>query len=898
MLPSILRFYIKLFLSMTLSVFYLNNLMAQIVIKSLPEEEINQVISQGVENRLSDFQIMDELRKRGLKEEELTLVNEKLLKNRREKLKAKIAEKSDIADSIPIQMAEDKEKLLSNKISKESNVFGREIFTKNFNSFMPETRQASPENYFLGAGDRLILDLSGVQDKQQNLIVSPEGYIRVDLVGPIYVAGISLIEAKAKIKNALGKFLPQVTSGSTKVSLYLSSLRTIQILIAGEAIKPGNYAVSSLSTVLNALYECGGPSDMGSFRQIELIRGNKVIDTIDLYPYLNKGILKKDYRLEERDVIRIPVSEKMVTINGAVKKPKQMELLKGETLLHLIQYAGGFKEGAYRAQIQIERFTDKEKIVLDVSESEIPAFELHSGDLVTVGFVLDRFNNKVTISGSVFKPGSYALESAQTILSLVQKSLGLKPEAYQERALLFRNEADDRKTVINLNLKSILGGEIPDVKLRAGDELLIKSIFELETATTVTVNGSVQSPGVFPFRDGIRLKDLIFLAGGLLEDSYNERIIIYRKGIDKNIETISFPISNDLNNDIPLKSGDIINIQSEKEMKEVSFVTITGEVKKPGIYAFGDRLSLQDVVVLSDGLTEYASTTNIEITRRLDSINLYDKSGEISKSITFSIDTDLSNKGNEFFLKPYDIITVRRNPQIREQAFVKIEGEVLFPGEYTLQKRNERVSSLFLRAGGGLPEANIQRARLIRKITVDSFNLEVSKEKIIDEENIGEIQANTNLKRSEIDVAINLAEAIKNPGSNADIFLENGDILTVPKLSKLIIVEGEVFQPIAINYLNGKGTKYYINQAGGFKSIAEKSKTFIIYPDGRAIATKKVFGLINAYPKIEPGSMVTVPKIEQVVKQRRPISISDLALASSTIAGISTFILGLVQLIK
>jgi protein involved in polysaccharide export with SLBB domain len=420
----------------------------------------------------------------------------------------------------------------------------------------------------------------------------------------------------------------------------------------------------------------------------------------------------------------------------------------------------------------------------------------------------------------------------------------------------------------------------------------------LETETTVTLNGSVQSPGAFPFRDGIRLKDLIFLAGGLLEDSFNERIIIYRKGFNKNTETISFPISNDLKDDIPLRSGDIINIQSEKQMKEVSFVTITGEVKKPGIYAFGENLSLQDVVVLSEGLTEYASTTNIEITRRLDSINLYDRSGELSKSMTFSIETDLSYKGNEFFLKPYDIITVRRNPQIREQAFVKIEGEVLFPGEYTLQKRDERISSLFLRAGGSLPEANLQRARLIRKIAVDSFNLSVNIDKIIDDENFENNLVDKPVKRSEIDVAINLGEAIKNPGSNADIYLENGDILTIPKMSKLIIVEGEVFQPIAINYLNGRGTKYYINQAGGFKSIAEKSKTFIIYPDGRAMATKKVFGLINAYPKIEPGSMVTVPKVEQVVKQRRPLSISDLALASSTIAGISTFILGLVQLIK
>jgi protein involved in polysaccharide export with SLBB domain len=887
---------------MALGIFLLSPLRAQTVIKSLPEEEVNQIIAQGVENRLSDFQIIDELRKRGLKEEELTLVNEKLLKNRREKLKAKVAEEpkeSDNADSIPNQKEEDKDQLLSNKVSKQSNIFGREIFTKNFYSFAPETRLASPENYFLGAGDRLIVDLSGVHDKQQYVTVSPEGYIRVDLVGPIYVAGISLIEAKAKIKGALGKFLPQVISGTTKVSLYLSSLRTIQILIAGEATRPGNYAVSSLSTVLNALYECGGPSDIGSFRQIELIRGNKVLDTIDLYPYLTKGILKKDYRLEERDVIRIPVSEKIVTIDGAVKKPKQIELLKGENLFHLIQYAGGFKEGAYRAQIQIERFTDREKIVLDVSEKEIPAFELHSGDLVSVGFVLDRYNNKVTVSGSVFRPGSYSLESAQTITALVQKSLGLKPEAYQERALLFRNEVDDRKTVLNINLKSLLGGEIPDIPLRAEDELLIKSIFELETETTVTLNGSVQSPGAFPFRDGIRLKDLIFLAGGLLEDSYNERIIIYRKGTDNRLETISLPISNNLSDDIPLKSGDIIHIQSEKQLKEVSFVTITGEVKKPGTYEFGENLSLQDLVVLSEGLTEYASSSNIEITRRLDSIDLFDRSGEISKSITFSIDTDLSDKGNEFFLKPYDIITIRRNPQIIKPSFVKIEGEVLFPGEYTLQKRDERISSLFLRAGGGLPEANLLRAQLIRKIALDTFNLKVNKEKITADENIEINQAGDSLLYSrKIKVALNLTEAIKNPGSIADIFLENGDILMVPKLNNLIIVEGEVFEPIAINHLNGKGTKFYINQAGGFKSIAQKSKTFIIYPDGRALATRKILGIFNSYPKIEPGSVVTVPKMEEVVKQKRPFNINDLTLASSTIAGISTLILGFLQLIK
>jgi len=874
---------------------------AQVEVPVLPENEINYVIEKGIENGLSDFQITDELRKRGLGDSELSALNAKILTKRREILKTKKEEvPSEGADSLPQNDKTDKSKLLSGKLEVKSNVFGREIFLQNQISFTPEIRMPSPDNYILGSGDRLMLDLSGVQDRQQELLVSTEGFVRINLIGPVFVAGLSLSEAKNKIKWLFAKIYPQITSGSTKISLYLTQFRSIQILVTGEAVKPGHYNVSSLSTVLNVLYDCGGPSDLGSFRNIELIRGNKILDTIDLYPFLTKGILPKDYRLEERDIIRIPMAENVVNMGGTVKKPMRYEFSDGEKLADLIQYAGGFKEGAYKSQIQIERFTDKEKIVMDITNENFSNCSLLPGDKVSVGFVLDRFNNKVTVSGSVYRPGAYSLETTKSIKDLIKLASGLKPDAYQERALLFRLEANDRKSVLKLNLKSILEGESENILLQSDDELVIKSIFELEEETSVTINGSVQNPGSFPFREGIKLEDLLFLAGGLKSDAYKERIIIYRKGLNQKMESISLSLTNQNNEDIYLSAGDIIHVQSQEKMSDIGYVTILGEVKKPGIIPFADSLSLQDAIVLSEGLTEFASVFNIEIVRRLDSINLFSTNSELTKSINVDLSTLLDGKTGDLSLRAYDVITVRRNPQIREQAFVKIEGEVLFPGEYALQRRDDRISSLFLRAGGGLPEANVDRAKLIRKLNTSKVldEIEVNTEKIVEDEKLKEEQIKINLNKTEIDVAINLRQALKNPGSNADIFLENGDKLIIPKVNKLILIDGEVYQPIGINFINGKGTKYYVNQAGGFKNGAEKDKTYILYPDGRALATRKIIGLFNSYPKIEPGATVMVPKVVVDNKTKKPLSISDLALASSTIAGISTFILGIVQLLK
>lgn len=870
---------------------------AQTKIPVIPENEINYVIEKGIENGLSDFQITDELRKRGLGESELSALNSKILTKRREKLKLKEEEVlSEGADSLPQNDKEDNSKLLSNKLAVKSNVFGRDIFSQNQISFTPEIRMPSPENYVLGSGDQIILDISGVQDRQQELLVSTEGFVRINLIGPVFVAGISLSEAKNKIKSLFAKIYPQISSGSTKISLYLSRYRTIQVLVTGEAVKPGHYNVSSLSTVLNVLYDCGGPSDLGSFRNIELIRGNKILDTIDLYPFLTKGILPKDYRLEERDIIRIPMAENIVNIGGAVKKPMMYEFTKGEKLADLIQYAGGFKAGAFKSQIQIERFTEKEKIVIDYSDEDLSQFTMMPGDSVTVAFVLEKFSNKVQISGSVFRPGAYSLQAANSVKQLIELASGLKPDAFQERALLFRLGLDDRKTVIRLNLKNILEGKAEDLSLKSEDELVIKSIFELEEESSVSINGSVQNPGSYPFREGIKLGDLIFIAGGLLTEAYEERVVIFRKGGNQKKEVISVTLSNESLKETFLKKGDMIEIQSEKKLKDIGYVTILGEVKKPGVYPFGENLSLRDILVLSEGTTDFASLTNIEVVRRLDSINLY----AINSDLTQTFNVNIEKEAEDLLLKSFDVITVRRNPLKREQAFVRIEGEVLFPGEYGLQRRDDRISSLFLRAGGALPEANLERAKLIRKINTVEM-LEVAKkeaEKVKEEEDLEANQLQPKLGKTEIDVAINLKKALKNPGSEEDIFLENGDQLIIPKINHLILIDGEVYQPVGVNFIAGKGAKYYVNQAGGFREIAQKQNTFVIYPDGRALATRKFLGMVNSYPKIEAGATIMVPKVSQEIKQKRPISIADLALASSTIAGISTFILGIVQLLK
>lgn len=857
----------------------------------IPASEIDYVIRFGIENGLSDFQILDELRNRGLSDKEVQLLNDKIILQRRSKLSPKELQTDSIKIPITDTFSTKKQGLDFNNEEIES--FGRNFFSGNQFIFNSDIKMPSPKNYFIGSGDGLILDLSGIQDKVQFLTVNPEGFVRVELLGPVYLSGLTLIEARDKIKGLLSKIFPQLNNGSTRITLMLREARSIQVLITGEVERPAAYTISSLSSLLNALYLCGGPNKLGSFRKIELIRGNKVFQTVDLYPYLTSGIMPQNTNLEAGDIIRVPYAETTTIITGAVKKSAKFELLHGENLNQLLQYCGGFQENAFNSLIQVERYSVKEKLVIDIPDSLYKSFIPKNGDHFFVGTIGDRFSNKVKISGSVYRPGTYAWKPGMKVLQLINLALGVLPEAYNERALLFRKEADGRNSIFRIDLNKLVENSEEDIDIKSDDELIIKNIFELEETNSVTIEGAVQNPGIFPYREGLRLKDLIFLTGGLLNEAFIERILIYRRNPDESKTSISFNLRENNNEEWKLEAGDVITINSKKDFLNEKIVTIYGEVNSPGVFQYAENLSLKDLIFLSKGFSPFATEKSIEITRRLQSVDPLNKKAKLTESIII----DLSNKKledtiNEIKLHPFDIITIRNNPSLKNQSFVEIYGDILFPGKYALKSKDERISSLFTRAGGSLPDANLARAQLRRKVFPGTKAVQLA------ELTTGlKVDSFQTEEAGEFDVAINLLEAIKKPGSKMDIYLEPEDKLFIPRINNLILVNGEVYHSVAIGYNRGKKANFYIDKAGGFKDEALKKKTFVIYPDGSANSTKNLLG-IKIYPRVEPGTEVVVPQIPLDSGRKKPFSISDLTLVSSTIAGISTFIIGMVQLLK
>ncbi len=856
--------------------------------------EMDKVILVSIENGFSDAQILEELRIKGLTDSEVQMAKVKILELRQNRTIAPTVLSNKPTDSVTENRTENIKEIKKVVYS----VFGREIFSNNQFKFNTEQQIPSPSNYILGAGDDLILDISGVQDRQEYLTVSPEGLVRLKYAGPIFVSGLTILEAREKIKNLMSKYYPQLRNGSTSISLILKEIRSINVTITGEVVKPGFYSISSLSTTLNALYESGGPNDRGSFRNIEVIRGNKLFKKIDLYPLLTTGIFPDDIRLESGDIIRVPFSEMPVTLKGAVRRPLKYELNKNETLLDLLKYGGGLSEEAFKSSIKLERYSGIEKIVMDIPDSIIYVFKPHPGDIYLVDTMLNRLSNSITINGPVYRPGIFSWRDSLTISGLISLASGFLPEAYLDRAVLFRTGLDGRKFTININLNAILNKDTMDILLHPQDELIIKSIFDLEESLKVTVEGALQKQGEFPWRRDMKVKDLIFLAGGLKNEAFMEKIIIYRLNKNQSYSILSFDLNDIKMGEYILEANDKVIIKSEKDISVPKIVTIYGEIKEPGVFPYADNLSLQDLILLGKGYTEGATQMNIEITRRKDKIDPFNKKAELSESVIVEIPSSSLNKmENEILLKPFDIITIRKNPLFQTQTFVEIKGQLLFPGKYALQKKDERISSLFFRAGGSLPEANLKGAKLIRKFQGDFLFDNKKVEKTSENFGLDTLSQLRLEKREFMEIAIDLLAALKNPGSKDDIFLEPEDVLIIPRESNIIIVEGEVFNPVGLAFESGKRANYFIKQAGGFKEEAMRKKTFVIFPDGSAKSTSKVLGFINKFPRVEPGAFVVVPKTPPSDGSRK-FNITDLTLASSTIAGISTFILGIVQLLK
>ena len=410
----------------------------------------------------------------------------------------------------------------------KSEIYGLSFFSNSQLSFQPDIRIATPQSYIIGPEDELNIVLTGLNETSVKSKVTPEGLVQIPYIGFVNVNGLTIEQAKAQIKVKMQKVYPALTSGQTDLSITLGNIRSIKVTIIGEVKQPGTYTLSSLSTFFNALYQSGGPLKTGSLRQIELIRNNKIVKVIDFYSFLQKGILTGNLRLQDQDVIRIPVYQKRVIISGELKNPATYELLPTETLTDLITYAGGFSDDAYQLMAKVFQKGKQELSIKDVPESLYNNYVPNNADSVYIGEILNRYSNRVSISGAVLRPGFFELKQGFTLLKLITEANGLRDDALLTRGYINRVKPDLTKQTVSFDLSNIYEGLDADIPLKREDEVVILSSFDLSNTSTVNITGSIKMPGNFTYREGMILEDLIAMAGGFEYNAAVNRVEISR----------------------------------------------------------------------------------------------------------------------------------------------------------------------------------------------------------------------------------------------------------------------------------------------------------------------------------------------------------------------------------
>lgn len=509
------------------------------------------------------------------------------------------------------------QKRVANSLDKK--IFGASLFQNDKLSFEPNMRIATPKNYQIGPDDELDIHIFGDVLDNFKVTVSPEGTVKILNLSPIYVNGLSIDVASERIISRLRQLyqgLNKPGSGSS-AQVTLSGVRSIRVTLTGEVNFPGSYTVSSLATVFNALYMAGGPNRNGSFRNIRVIRDNKVIRTLDLYDFLLRADQKDNIRLNDQDIIRVGDYENRVELIGEVKRPYIYELTKTESFKDLLRYAGGFTEKAYTYTINVRRNTSREIKLLNISQDEVETFLPNNGDAFTVGTIIERYENRVEVQGAVFRPGNYAIEAGlTTIKELIKKTEGLREDAFLNRATLTRRKENYDPEVLSIDLGKILRGEAADIPLQREDVLQVYSIGNLREKRSVNIVGEVNAPGEFDFKEGMKVADLILQAKGLKESASYAHLELARRIISHGnadpqaakIEIISFSIDGSLKisdegNQMALQPFDIVSIRKAPNYEEQRSVKVLGMVNFPGSYAIqNNKQRISDIIERAGGL--------------------------------------------------------------------------------------------------------------------------------------------------------------------------------------------------------------------------------------------------------------------------------------------------------
>lgn len=666
-------------------------------------------------------------------------------------------------------------------------IFGESIFTGASTSFEPSVDIPTPVDYVFGAGDEVEIQIWGAAEAQYSLEINPSGNIVVPNLGPIQVSGLEYREAKEKILRNLkqiyaGLNLQDQSEGNTYADVSLGDVRSINVSMIGEVRQPGSYTISSLSTVFNLLYAAGGPSRSGSWREIQIIRGDSIAHTFDIYDLIVYGDQSENIRLRDQDVVKVPPYINRVELTGEVKRAGLFEMMEGETIADLIEFSGGFSANAYKDRIVIRRKTNIQRSVSDVDWPEGGDFVLRNGDEIEIGQIVDRYENLVTIEGAVYKPGDYELTENLTLLDLIEKAEGVTEDAYLERGIIYRNMDNLMLESIPFSVRDIINGNSSNIQLRRNDLVRISSRFDLRETHTVAVRGAVNNAHRFEYLEGMTLQDAILIADGLRDEAAAYRVEVARRVVDA---------------DTRVKTNQIADI-----------------------YEF-----------------------------------------EINEDFTFS------EGESEFELEPYDMVFVRTKPNYQEQLTVRIQGEVQYPGEYVLERRDAKLSDLIRQAGGLSDFAYPAGASMERILEITTRQVEVEE----GAEDRSQTLSDLNLENVNLDrfrtvndttftpVGIRLDEALEDPDDINNIRLQEGDIIRIPRNLNTVRVEGGVLSPVTMRFVPGRGLQGYIDNAGGTTDRGQRHRAYIVYANGEVDRVRR-FLYIKSNPEVDPGATIIVPE--------------------------------------
>jgi protein involved in polysaccharide export with SLBB domain len=697
-------------------------------------------------------------------------------------------------------------------------VYGSELFTTSSSNANSANKViATPLNYEIGPNDVIKLVVYGVQEYSSDLTVSKEGKIQVDNVGQIKVAGLSIEAAKTRIKQQMAATAySSLSRGESKLDISLGDIRTIHITVIG-GYKSGTYNVSSLSNVISTLSEAGGPNAIGSYREIEVIRNNKIFTKVDLYRFLQYGDQSQNIGLKDNDIIRVPAYKNRIELTGEVKRPGIFEVIGNESFSQILEYAGGFSDNAYSAMVKIIQKNDKEKSVKDLSKLEFGKYQPQSGDVVSISKIINRYQNRVLLSGAVYRPDVYELQPGMRISDLINKADGLKEDAFTGRAQLIRTKPNLLKEMISINLsKALEKNTTENILLQREDELYVNSILEIRDSLKVDLFGEVKTVGSFNYIDSMTVKDIILMAGGFTYAANKNievaRLVQYGDKVENNQVTKIF--KTEINGDLSFNPGqenivlqplDVITITKKVGYTLPEVIDISGQVQSTGKYTLSSRVErVSDIVKRAGGLIGEAYGEGAYIKRK-----------------RFDID---SLKSDE----------------------TKTSIELAYTRKFKAKQEADKNSIL-----------NTPSATSAMGTTDIDLNPQAKGNKLKDTLNA----LFKDIEEDYYQIAIDINYIMKNPGSELDLVLRGKDEIVIPKMDNRVKISGGVLRPTNIVYREGLTVGECISAAGGISEYAKRGRAYVIYANGKSNRTK-MFGIFRVNPAIRPGAEVVIPETD------------------------------------